>query len=328
MFLQKKLGAKIGGGFAIVLILTAIIAILGWYSMNEIFDKVEKADDANRLIKLAKDVRLSEKNFIIRKDIKYKNEVSNKIKEINDQIKESKNKLKIKEDLDQIKVIENHAENYMKNFNEYANLESKKNDMNDAMIKQAQESQNKADILRQDQKQEYKNLLNAGVTGGTLDDKLVKADDANRIIKTFLNIRKSEKNYMIRADIKYIDETEKNIADILELALDLKKRFNKNKNKELTDSLISEVKKYKEAFDNYTKYSEDQNKAEESMVKNAQDFVKECNDARAKQKERMEDQSELSIILILIGTLIALVLGILTAILITLGITRSLKKGV
>ena len=55
---NMKLGTKIAGGFAIVLILTAIVGYVGFNGLGGVTTIVDKADDANRLIKQAQAARL------------------------------------------------------------------------------------------------------------------------------------------------------------------------------------------------------------------------------------------------------------------------------
>ena len=52
-------------GFATVLALTLGVSYVGWDNLIEMRDRVEKADDTNRLVKLLQDSRIQEKNFII-----------------------------------------------------------------------------------------------------------------------------------------------------------------------------------------------------------------------------------------------------------------------
>ena len=66
MFKNMKLAVKIGGGFAIVLILAAAVGFIGWNGMSGVVDRVEKADDVNRLVKELLETRVSEKNYIMR----------------------------------------------------------------------------------------------------------------------------------------------------------------------------------------------------------------------------------------------------------------------
>ena len=51
MLKNMKLGTMAIGGFALVLILTAIVSYVGYNGMTGIIDRVEKADDVNRVIK-------------------------------------------------------------------------------------------------------------------------------------------------------------------------------------------------------------------------------------------------------------------------------------
>ena len=71
MFKNMKLGTKIFGGFSVILILLALIAFVGYNSLQGVVDRVEKSDDVNRLVKDMLEARAQEKNFIIRKDEQY-----------------------------------------------------------------------------------------------------------------------------------------------------------------------------------------------------------------------------------------------------------------
>ena len=74
MFRNLKLGTKIVSGFTIVLLLTLVVGYVGYSGLGGVSNIVDKADDGNRLIKQAKDCRLQEKNFMLRKDQKYQEE--------------------------------------------------------------------------------------------------------------------------------------------------------------------------------------------------------------------------------------------------------------
>ena len=79
MLKDMKLGAKIGGGFAIVLVLLAVVAFTGYSGLTGVEDRVEKTDDVNRLIKQVMETRQQEKNFIIRGDKKYVDRVAERV---------------------------------------------------------------------------------------------------------------------------------------------------------------------------------------------------------------------------------------------------------
>ena len=91
---NMKLGTKIASGFAIVLILTAIVGYVGFNGLGSVTAIVDKADDGNRLIKFAKDCRVQEKNFIMRGDKKYQKENDETMAKIYEQIDTTMAKLR------------------------------------------------------------------------------------------------------------------------------------------------------------------------------------------------------------------------------------------
>ena len=82
MLKNLKLGKKISGGFAIVLIMMAVVAYIGYNSLSDVTDHVEKADDVNRLVKELLEAREQEKNYIIRGQDEYVTAVEDLIKSV------------------------------------------------------------------------------------------------------------------------------------------------------------------------------------------------------------------------------------------------------
>jgi methyl-accepting chemotaxis protein len=70
-----------------------VVAFVGYNGMSGVVDRVEKADDANRIVKNILGIRQQEKNFIIREDHKYVKEVKDLLGEFNKQLGETKAKL-------------------------------------------------------------------------------------------------------------------------------------------------------------------------------------------------------------------------------------------
>nr|HDN00748.1 chemotaxis protein [Deltaproteobacteria bacterium] len=90
MFNNLKLGTKIAGGFAIMLVLLTAVAFVGYNGMSGVINRVEKADDANKIVKDILHIRQQEKNFIIREDHKYAEEVKDLLGEFNKHLKETR----------------------------------------------------------------------------------------------------------------------------------------------------------------------------------------------------------------------------------------------
>ena len=106
-----------------------IIGFVGFRGMSNITDRVIKADDANRIVKLVQDARQNEKNFIIRKDNGYAKKVFKDIDKTVNQSKELKNKFKQDVNKKQMDDILFKVESYSKAFERYVDSENKKNNL-------------------------------------------------------------------------------------------------------------------------------------------------------------------------------------------------------
>ena len=93
MFKNMKLGTKIVSGFAIVLILTAIVGYVGYNGLSSVVTIVDKADDGNRMIRQMQAARQQEKNFIIRSDQQCVTRAGEHVEELIDQAKTTKDKM-------------------------------------------------------------------------------------------------------------------------------------------------------------------------------------------------------------------------------------------
>ena len=328
MLKNMKFAVKIGGGFAIVLVLTALIGVVGWNGMNSTADRVDKADDANRIIKYVLQVRRQEKNFIIRGDEEYVEKVTEILEDIQTQASETKAKFNDPANKKQMDdVIESMAA-YGGAFTAYVALEQSKDSLDEEMVISGREIQAIAEEIRQEQKAQYEELRreNAGET--LLDDKLTKADDANRIIKWLIEARRQEKNFIIRGDHEYAEKVDGLVEDIKSLAADIKLRFNQAHNRDQADRIFTSAQDYKEAFDGYVALGEQQDAEDEILVQSARAAEAICDELRADQKAEMLEAISSATLLIVIGALSAVFFGALIAVILTLSITKPMRKGV
>jgi len=158
------------------------------------------------------------------------------------------------------------------------------------------------------------------------DKKLQNADDANRIIKWFLDVRKAEKEYIISGDQKQAAVVNDNIANILKQAEDLQSKLKSEENKAKISKLIAAVKAYAVAFAKFIELTDLQQNAETTMVVAADDVQQACAVAHVDQKSKMNDQISSSKLALLLGAAITVLMGAVLAILMTRNITKPLDK--
>jgi methyl-accepting chemotaxis protein len=324
MLKNMRLATKIVGGFLIVLVLLGVVAYVGYNGLADVAGRVEKADDVNRLIKIMLETRQQEKNFIMRGDKKYVDMVQKNIADLNVQANETKKKFKDPVNKQQMDEVVEKVSQYDKAFADFVDSHKRSAAAEDKMVRAARDLVTMANTVRAEQKQELAQLNTED--SALIDDKMVKADDANRIIKWSLEARRQEKNFIARGDKKYADAVEKSVSDILSLAKDMKGRFKQAKNKEQADQMITSTEAYKAAFDEVVAIKEMQGKVDAAMVDAARAAQEVCNEARADQKQKMENEISSANSVIFSGSLIAIALGVLLAFFITRGITKPLNK--
>ena len=160
MFKNMKLGAKIGGGFALVLIMTGVIAYIAWNSLggltdgiNKVQERVENADDGNRLIKHALTTRIEEKNFIMRGDKKYQKENDETIAAMYKQIDETKARFQDQNDIDTIEEAGKKVKSYKSSFDGWIVLWDEQQESEKAMLDSARDFMALCEGLRAGQKE-------------------------------------------------------------------------------------------------------------------------------------------------------------------------------
>ena len=335
-----KFGLKLAIGFGIVMLLTLVIGVIGWYGVTNINDRVEKTDDIFKINSELLEARRQEKNFIIRKDEKYAKNVQEHIDNIYQQAEETKKKFKQKINKDKMDEVILSLNNYEKLFYEYVDCEKKKTDAIENMRVSARKAIAEAENIRADQKaqlEEYRKKYSA--TDKRIDDKLIKADDANRIIKWFLENRRYEKNIIVSGSEKYYkhDNTEFNNAQKLHkelsgkihnLITDLMQRFILQKNIEQGKILKTAFDEYLANYGIYLELNNKQNEFDKDLVVNARNVIKICHNILESENEKMFSEISRFNTMIITFSVIALILGVIISIIISRAITLPLNKSV
>jgi methyl-accepting chemotaxis protein len=264
----------------------------------------------------------------MRGDSEYIEKVAAIITNIKEQAAATRAKFKDPVNQKQMDDILAAVNNYEKAFNQFVDLREERTLADGKMVATARATQAQADEIRQEQKAEYGQLLAADAEKSVLDDKLTKADDANRIIKWILECRRHEKNYQLRDDLEYHDRVNETAEEIINLARDMRSRFRQAHNQEQADMIIAQVQAYLAAFDEFVEIDVSMDKAEEEMVQAARKTDQVSTETRVDQKAKMEQEIARATLMILAGAIIAVVFGLLMAVLITLSITGAMKMGV
>ncbi len=309
---------------AIIVVSLIVLYSIVVSGMSDLDDKADKASKANRMVKNMFECRISEKNYIRRKDQKYVDELNKLVAENIDIAKKLLPQFSQESNQEQMKKIEAAVKEYHNAFKNYVTVRDKSIKEENEMVKAAREVEVLANKARNEQKKQRQALINANAPLHKIIDKMEKASLTNRIVKDLKEIRIAEKNYIRRKDPKFVDEINKRMNNINKVAAELKSDFRNSRNKKMMDDIRHNLEDYNKAFDNYNEFREQSFKLSDQMKKEAREAVELAMAMRSDQKtEREAIKSSLSTTLIVSFILVAVVIGLIS-ILISNSVAKSI----
>jgi methyl-accepting chemotaxis protein len=306
-----------------------VISLLVLYTivvsgMSDLEDKNDKVSQVDKMVKNILECRISEKNYIRRKDQKYVDKLNQLVAENIDMATNLIRLFSQESNKEQMKKIETSVKEYHQSFKDYVTIRDKSIEAENDMIKEAREVELLANKARDIQKKQREALINANAPLSKIVDKMEKASLTNRIIKDLKEIRIAEKNYIRRKDQKFVDEINLQMQNINKITSELKVDFNNAQNKKMMDTIDSTLEEYNKAFDRYNDFREQSFKLSDKMKNDARDSVELAMEMRSDQTKEAESiKSYLSTLLIVAFSLVAVIIGIISIL-----ISNSVSKSV
>jgi len=180
------------------------------------------------------------------------------------------------------------------------------------------------DYMRDDQAEQLEFAVDD--TDEMMNAMLGKTGEANLIIGWFNAAREIEKEAIIQRDPALFAKIGGQLDKILAKLADLRERFTVEADQWLCDQAKTAVKQYQSAYLEYQTLMEQQKVALDQMIGAAGQVEQLCKQTRVDQKNLMYARITTSNQVTLVGTVAAIVIGLLLAIFIARGITYSLKE--
>ena len=321
-----KIAKKLYIGFGIVLVLAMAVGYVGWNGLTTVGEMVTNADDANRLIKWAKDCRQQEKNFIMRGDQMYVDRVHETAAKMYAQADETKARLQDQADIAALELSRAETKKYEAAFNQWVEYRAEAEVAMETMVEAARKVNVEAAALREGQKESMMNELLQKETHAKLAERLEKADDANRLIRYMLECRQAEKNWIIRKNDEYAETVLGIIDGFVDQCQVTRAKMRQKLNLDQIDAIVAAIGEYKSGFNNYRNIHEEQLKADEMMVQAGRASVKSLDDLRQVQRDKMEAAQTSAITLAISFVIGAILIGIFVAFVIARGISKPVSS--
>ncbi|MBF0277456.1 MAG: response regulator [SAR324 cluster bacterium] len=314
----------------LISIFTIVIFLMFLNDFSERYDdRIEKARVANRLIKLAKEARIAEKNFLIRRDSTEVSKVTNSISELILLSRKTRSNFRNQTNIEQMDRILLAASSYLENFNIFVELKKDDFEKQNEMVLQARLLETITNEMLLEQREERDRLLEAQENLQLITQKYDNINVSELLIRLVSNARIAEKNYIIRKDESEILKTSQILSELINLAEASKTKFTiLNKRRRQMESILTAAKDYRMEFEAYVKLDKKSREKEVDLVFQARVLEEAALEMRASQKNQREmirqEFLNYTLIMLLISVLL---ISVLTYYLIQ-RITKSMNSAV
>jgi len=310
MLKNFNLGFKQCVGFGILIVLTAFIGLTSFISIEKIKTSVINSDNQNCLLKSVFQLRLHEKNYILKNDPKEIENIFKIIVQMKTHMNETEGTL------EEDKGLPGMLENYKNAFEKYVHLSEQQEKPKKIMDKAAMNFLKGSEELRTDAKRNIQNSTNFQ----ELRKNIKIGDDQNRLVKYILTIKNYENQYLLSKNAKFAEKILKIIASINAQINRTEGTLEENK------GLPGMLENYKNAFEEYVHLSQQHAKLRKIMVQAAHNFMDGCEQLKEESKNSMNATMAASKKIVIVLTALSVVVGIFLAFLITTSITAPIKK--
>ncbi|MBF0177739.1 MAG: methyl-accepting chemotaxis protein [Magnetococcales bacterium] len=335
---DMKLALKLGLGFGVVLLLTVLVGFAGWDGTSGVADRGMKVGSVQELANDLSEGRIAMRNFML--DNKKADEaakVTARLDEMKKDIADLREKFSDPANRAQMDAIAKSAAAYRDEFQVYVDLATKRAATMEKMRESGSAALDQVKVIGDDQDAQFKEILakmeqDGNINGKELSvkvvDKFRKADAANELRTSFIDVRKNEKELIISNDDKYAEVVLAGIAGIKKGLEELIASFKQEKNREQGAKALHAVIAYEGLFKEYHGFMVKQAEIFKTMGAAAGEAVKSADDAVKNQTAKMQAQITSAETTIAVGSLLAVVLGVVIAFVITNAIVSALLKGV
>jgi len=339
-FKDLNLGVKIGGGFAILIIITAVMAFVGYNGLNNVEHDVSISNDAAGFAETALEIRQNEKNFMLNEEQQYIDNINSMVANMNEKSEETKAIMNEQADKDRITQMQQLANEYKNAANNYANSLFQQNELRSTFVKTEENLKMQIMSLEEVQRGEFDSLLNrfnlstgSNVSIEELEAKINTVLLAQHLIENINGIGIQERNYIINLanaelQTEYAESTLQAFETAKETAAELRDSFNEEQDIQAAENVITEIEDTEKVFREIHRVEliKDENKS--LMESKAGEFISQANNLQELQLEEMNAGQAAAIRNLIIALIIAVVIGAVIAFFITRSITKPVNLGV
>jgi len=329
-FVQRRLAdmgtaKKLAIGFGLVLLLTALVAVIGVTSLRAISQRFDLLGDMSTINRELLEMRQSEKDFVIDAS----DASAKRLREHAGNLGEAVARLKARPDQAAAMArVEQGIADYLAAFEKFEKSSKSRRLSLDAATWSVNGASNSLDILQSSLADDgaYELKESQGQKGEELLQQAAQVSQLYRLVLQGLNEARSRMEVGGESGEKAEGGRIKSAAEALELSAKLQEAITDPTYVSVLKDVITNINAFVEKLDEYTASLEQEKQVHAQMNDRAAQVMQQVDDAYAAQRAAMQTQLRTNTLLIVASAALALLVGALASLLITWMIVRPLRQ--
>jgi methyl-accepting chemotaxis protein len=306
------------------------VALVASLALNSLVDRVDKSDRTVQILLLLNEARRQEKNYIIRADKALTVEVEQQVGRLVQLAEQDKATHTQQANRDQMDQVIKGAQDYLASFKSLVKAHEGRETALAQMRQDAEKARAQTSLLAEGQEKDLDELLKGkgGADGllASIEDRAAKLGQARKMEQYILDVRVAVRGYQATNDLKELQAAEELMGKFLALGREARAKFKQAVNIEMIDKVIAGAQAYQQGMAVLAKAGAELKAADDRMVEAARRVQKSCQEGREDQRAKMLAESVRAVWVVMIGSLLALLVGVLLTVFMTRAITGPLRR--
>ncbi|MAB99404.1 MAG: methyl-accepting chemotaxis protein [Pseudomonadaceae bacterium] len=325
VFSNFAVGKKLLGGFTVVLLLTAAVALTGYWAVEAVAGRHEQVNRFSAIDVAVLNALRFEGDYALKQTA----DTASRTRDQFDVVKGLLDEQLSRDDghnSAQLEAMGTALAQYRQQFDQFVALTDKARQAREQMSSAAGEARDQFEMIEFEM---YDAVRELRLEGDKLkgSDPLTLAETASGLSKRMLDLRSNENLYIIDGsadalrDWKYTNEDLETVARNLMIWLD-------DDQKTSIDKALQALKVYQQAFNNYMQVVSDGNAAEATMLEAAHAVLALVDQAKVAEAASMQGIRQQALLALIGMAAAAVLIGVIAALLITRSIVAPLRQAV
>ncbi len=314
-------------GFILLLAIITVVGFMSWNGITNSANKVETADDANRLVKFSLNVGINSKDYAGTGSQTAKANLPVILQDIYKQIDETKEKLNDATDKAKMDQIKKFAQEYEGYFNQFVkNQEEDIVNTRTVMIDSADSFVLLCEQMNEKQSTDLELAVQNGADAQTIANETHQVNDSTALKEMAYQARIIEKNFQLYHTNQYVTEMKNHMTTIYSKIQEAKSILQSQDDKNLYTNLEQAARDYQTAFDDNIEAFNTSQTLTAQLTRSRESFQSETEELRTLQAEEMQATQNSTIMLVLVLSVVGVIIGIVIALMIVRSIVGPLTK--